>query len=208
MDAPSCELASETLPERHVVGELRHDQLQSDLPVERDLARAIDDAHAPLTGEPVDPVSGKNRTDLEVGPRSAPCAPVAVRFGCPTSHAVQWRHASVIACARLLLRVGAARRRGTAGTRAGDNSSDRAGELAPLSPRRRCPPERGARGRPPAQPVSLAGSREIPGSSHIEWYRDKRQDPSIAVMATSTSTSGRQHAGLSPRSAGDPRRRR
>jgi hypothetical protein len=54
-------LALEALAESAVVGEVVGDQLQRDRPGERDLGRAIDPAHASLTGDAFDLVPREHR---------------------------------------------------------------------------------------------------------------------------------------------------
>ena len=52
-------LAQEPLSERVVAGELGCDQLQRDRPVERELGRAVDDAHPAAADDAFDPVAGE-----------------------------------------------------------------------------------------------------------------------------------------------------
>src|SRR5947208_12422357 len=56
-------LPQEALPEADVARELRRQQLQRDVALERKLVRAIDDAHASASEQRVDAVSGELGSD-------------------------------------------------------------------------------------------------------------------------------------------------
>ena len=57
-------LAQEALAERVVARELGSDELQRDRSVERELGRAVDDAHATAADDALDPVAGELGSDL------------------------------------------------------------------------------------------------------------------------------------------------
>ena len=59
-------LAQEALAERHVVGELRGEQLQRDVAVEREVVGAVDDAHAAAADQRLDPIAGELGADARV----------------------------------------------------------------------------------------------------------------------------------------------
>jgi hypothetical protein len=57
----------EALARRSVFGESRRDDLEGDRPVERQLGRAVDDAHPSPSRDRVDPVLGEHRARSEIG---------------------------------------------------------------------------------------------------------------------------------------------
>ena len=59
-------LAQEALPERHVLGQLRREQLQRDVAVEREIVGAVDDAHPAAADQRLDPIAGELGTDARV----------------------------------------------------------------------------------------------------------------------------------------------
>ena len=56
-------LAQEALTERAIGGEVRGEQLQRDVAVEREIARAVDDAHPTTADDRLDPVAGELGAD-------------------------------------------------------------------------------------------------------------------------------------------------
>ena len=56
-------LGQEPLAERDVFGEVRREQLQRDVAVEREIVGAVDDAHPAAAEERLQPVAGKLRSD-------------------------------------------------------------------------------------------------------------------------------------------------
>ena len=60
-------LALEARTEVRLGGQLRHDQLERDLPVEAHLGRAVHAAHPALSGEALDPVAGQDRANRDLG---------------------------------------------------------------------------------------------------------------------------------------------
>ena len=59
-------LAQEALAEAHVLGEVRREQLQRDVAVEREIVGAIDDAHPAAAEQRLDPVAGELASDGQV----------------------------------------------------------------------------------------------------------------------------------------------
>ena len=56
-------LGEEALAERDVVGELRREQLQCDVTVEREVVSAVDDAHPAAAEQRLQPIAGKLGAD-------------------------------------------------------------------------------------------------------------------------------------------------
>ena len=59
-------LGQEPLAERDVVREMRGEQLQRDITVEREIVRAVHDAHPTAAEQLVQPVAGELRADARV----------------------------------------------------------------------------------------------------------------------------------------------
>ena len=59
-------LREEALAERHVVREMRREQLQRDITVEREIVRAVDDAHPAAADQRLDPIAGELGADARI----------------------------------------------------------------------------------------------------------------------------------------------
>ena len=59
-------LGQEPLPERHIVREMRRQQLQRDITIERKVPGAVDDAHPTAADQGLDAIAGELGADARV----------------------------------------------------------------------------------------------------------------------------------------------
>ena len=77
-------LAHETLTEGLVLAQLRREQLQRDLALERDVLRPIDDAHAAVPEQSVEAVTRKLSADTRNPTHQAPVVSLSLQhIRCP-----------------------------------------------------------------------------------------------------------------------------
>ena len=65
-EAATRDSRQEALAERHVVGELRREQLQRDVSIEREVVRPVDDAHPAAAHQRLDAIAGELLADTRV----------------------------------------------------------------------------------------------------------------------------------------------